>query len=209
MIERAEGEGADLIEVRLDYIDSMDGIKEAIKNASVPLIATNRQYEQGGYRPKNEDDRVQTLIKAADIGFQYVDIELTSRNLKKATEKIKDLGARLIISFHNFKDTPPLSEMEKIIKAQMKTGAEVCKLVTTANDAVDNVRCMLLAWKMSQLTKIVCFAMGERGIISRALSPLFGAYFTYASLESSLETASGQISISALKDLYKRLGVKK
>jgi len=212
MIRRAEDAHADLIEVRLDYMNTdasniIDKLRNVIKQSSVPLIATNRQYEQGGYRPQNEDQRVQTLIRAAEIGFQYIDVELTTVNLKPTVQRIKDYGAKPIVSFHDFNGTPAISEMENIVKAQVEAGAEICKLVTTANDVADNVKCMILAWKMNEITKIVCFAMGKKGITSRTMSPLFGAYFTYASLESILETASGQISITDLNDLYRKLGV--
>ena len=47
MIGRAEDAGADLIEIRLDYLrgdflSQMDDVKKVISQASVPLIATNR-----------------------------------------------------------------------------------------------------------------------------------------------------------------------
>jgi 3-dehydroquinate dehydratase len=50
--------------------------------------------------------------------------------------------------------------------------------------------------------------MGENGKISRLLAPLFGAFFTFASLEKGSETASGQISISEMKSAYILLGIK-
>ncbi|MEM2960941.1 MAG: type I 3-dehydroquinate dehydratase, partial [Candidatus Bathyarchaeia archaeon] len=61
-------------------------------------------------------------------------------------------------------------------------------------------------YEMSKKTNLVCFAMGENGLLSRILSPLFGASFTYASLERGLETAPGQITISELREIYRRLG---
>jgi 3-dehydroquinate dehydratase len=50
--------------------------------------------------------------------------------------------------------------------------------------------------------------MGERGKISRLLSPLFGAYFTFASLGQGSQTAAGQMSISEMKTAYTLLGMK-
>ena len=93
------------------------------------------------------------------------------------------------------------------MQSQAEAGADICKLVTTANDVTDNIQCMLLTQRMCKIWTIVCFAMGKKGLLSRVLSPLFGAYFTYASLEGGMETASGQISITELKDLYAKLGV--
>jgi len=207
LVEKAEDEGADLIEVRLDYLKSIKGVEKIVKQASVPLIATNRQHGQGGYRVQNEKTRIQNLIRAAESGFQYADIELTTRGLGDINSRLKDLGVKPIVSFHEFTGTSSLPEMEKIVKAQMEVGAEVCKLVTTANSVEDNLPCLLLSSKMCKVTKIVCFAMGEEGLTSRALSPVFGGYFTYASIGKGMETASGQITVSELKKLYKTLGV--
>jgi len=212
LIQKAEKAEADLIEIRLDYLNinssrAAEILKDLIKDTSVPTIATNRQYEQGGRRPQDEDDRIRFLIQAAEVGFEYIDLELTVNELKPIVEKIKSYGAKPIISFHNFKDTPSLQEMEKTIKLEIDSKAEICKLVTTARNINDNVKCLLLARKMSRLTKIVCFAMGRKGLISRVLSPIFGGFFTFSSLGKDVKTAPGQLSIEELKSLYVKLGV--
>lgn len=212
MIRRAENEGADLIEIRLDYLQEdilsqIDDVKKVIDKVSVPLIATNREHSQGGKRVQEEKQRIKTLIKAAEIGFQYVDVELTTAGLKPIIKKVVGLGSKPIVSFHDFKGTPSDLEMEKIVKSQIEAGATVCKIVTTANTLEDSVRCLLFTYKMSKVKDTVCFAMGSQGALSRILSPLFGAFFTFSSLEPEFETASGQVSVSELKELYKRLGV--
>ena len=96
---------------------------------------------------------------------------------------------------------------DRIIRSEIDAGAEICKLVTTACDIEDNVKCLLLLRKMSSSTKIVCFAMRQKGLISRALSPVFGGYFTFASLRNCAKTAPGQLAIDELKSLYAKLGV--
>jgi 3-dehydroquinate dehydratase type I len=212
LIEKVENSSADLIEIRLDYL-SMDisnmvnWLEKIVKLSSIPLIATNRVYDQGGFYLQNEEKRIQILIKAAEKGFRYVDIELTTKMLEQTVKKIKELGAKPIVSFHNFKYTPTNPELETILRSQIESGAEICKIVTTANNLSDSIRCLLLTKRMSKITNIVFFAMGEKGVLSRFLSPVFGAFFTFASLESNMETASGQISIANMRKLYRKLGV--
>ena len=208
LIRRAEALGADIVEVRLDYLDSPKGIDEIPEHASVPLIATNRQHEQGGFKPQDEELRLHTLVEAAEAGFRYVDVELTAKDLKAIVSKVRDAGAKPIISYHDFAKTAKLPELEEIVEREIKAGAEVCKLVTTAKTVSDSVACLLINIMFSEETKIVCFAMGEEGILSRVLAPIFGAYFTYASLQEGLETAPGQISISEIGELYSKLRVK-
>jgi 3-dehydroquinate dehydratase type I len=205
LAKEAEKAGADLIELRLDYLHETNKIEKIVESTSLPLIATNRQFKQGGHRLQNEKERVQSLLDAAELGFKYVDIELTTPNVKSITSRLKELGAVSVISFHDFERTPELIAMRNIVKSQIKTGGDICKLVTTATSMIDNISCLLLDLEMSETTGIVCFAMGKKGIVSRVLSPAFGANFTYASVDKGLETAPGQLSISELKRIYKSL----
>ncbi|MBS7634047.1 type I 3-dehydroquinate dehydratase [Candidatus Bathyarchaeota archaeon] len=212
MLGRAENAGADLIEIRLDYagLDASEIIKMSrhiAKQCSTPLIATNRQIRQGGRCRLCEEERIKTLIEAAKAGFTYVDLDLTTRNLSDVVKTVRDFGAKVIISFHDFNFTPPISEMERIAGVQVEAGADICKIVTMANSISDSIKCLFFTHEMSGSMNIVCFAMGEHGLLSRILSPLFGAPFTYASLEGGFETAPGQISIGDLREIYRRLGV--
>lgn len=212
MIQAAEKSGADMIEVRFDYmgldvISNLDKLREIAKCCSTPLIATNRHVEQGGKFKLDEERRLETLIKAAEAGFEYVDIEFTTKGLSEIANAIKAYNASVIISFHDFGCTPTINEMRKIAEKQIEAGADICKIVAMAHNIMDSINCLVFTYEMSKKTNLVCFAMGENGLLSRILSPLFGASFTYASLERGLETAPGQITISELREIYRRLGV--
>ncbi|MEM3692793.1 MAG: type I 3-dehydroquinate dehydratase [Candidatus Bathyarchaeia archaeon] len=206
-IALAERLGADLVEVRLDYMASLDGIEGLPKASSLPLIATNRPKDQGGKCALHEHDRLASLLMAAKHGFDYVDVELTVKGLKGIIHELKEYGAKPIVSFHDFEGTPPKERLKEIIAQELEAGAEVCKLVTMARDMADNLSCLSILAEEGKRMKIVCFAMGSLGFLSRALSPLFGAYFTYASLGKGLETAPGQWSLRDLKTFYKHLGI--
>lgn len=211
MVQRAEKKGADFVEIRMDYLNSEDwhkkNLERIVKKATIPLIATNRQFNQGGYRPIKEEFRILSLIKASELGFQYVDLELTTTNLESVVREVKNNGTKSIVSFHDFKGTPSNYEMEMIIDSQIKAGAEVCKIVTTASCLEDNIRCLLFIYRTSEKKDLVCFAMGSKGVLSRILSPLFGAFFTFSSLERDLKTSSGQLPVAEMKELYNKLRV--
>ncbi|GMP40547.1 hypothetical protein CsSME_00010957 [Camellia sinensis var. sinensis] len=49
---------------------------------------------------------------------------------------------------------------------------------------------------------MIGIAMGERGLISRLLSPKFNGYLTYAALEAGAISAPGQPTVKDLLDLY-------
>jgi 3-dehydroquinate dehydratase type I len=97
--------------------------------------------------------------------------------------------------------------MEKVLEQEIAIGASVCKIVGTANKIEDNIAVLNFVASHSSKAKLVCFCMGEAGKISRLLSPMFGASFTYASIEQGNETAEGQISIGEMRAAYNILGV--
>jgi 3-dehydroquinate dehydratase type I len=150
---------------------------------------------------------METLNQAAKAGFDYVDVDLNTRNVGDSVRCLEQDGARPIISHHNAKTTPSLTVLESILKREKSLGADVCKIVTTAKSYSDSLQCLTFVNKHASSTRLVCFAMGRLGTPSRVLSPMFGAYFTFASSCIGKETANGQIPISELKALYKGFGI--
>jgi len=113
-----------------------------------------------------------------------------------------------IISFHDFDKTPSSSQLNVVLRKEIDSGADVCKIVTTARLVEDNLTVLDFVSKASKNARMVCFSMGDLGKPSRLLSPVFGAFFTIASLESGRKTASGQFTIQEMRTLYEALGLK-
>jgi 3-dehydroquinate dehydratase type I len=208
LIKKAEKARADLIEVRLDCLEISRKLSELSASTQIPLIAANKLTSEKGHFAGTESQRQQTLLNAAKNGFEYVDIELSSPKHKETISKLKLLGAKPIISYHKFDGALNASAMEKVLDEEIASGASVCKIVTTAKQIEDNLPSLSFVSFASSKAKLVCFCMGEHGKISRLLSPLFGAFFTFASLEQGSETAAGQMSISEMRGAYGLLEIK-
>ncbi len=206
LIEKAEKHKPDFIEVRLDCIKEHERLADITSCTKIPLIATNRTQECRGKFSGSEVERQQMLVKAARSGFEYVDIELHASKLREFVEGFRQLNAKPIISFHDFTQTPSQRKMKEILKRELAEGAEICKIVTTAKKVDDNLTILNFLHKTSRKAKVVCFAMGPLGKPSRLLSPLFGGFFTIASLEHGGETALGQMTIQELRTAYQALG---
>jgi len=189
---------ADLLEVRIDLIG--DGWPELARQLSKPWIACNRSVDEGGSWQGSEADRVTELLKAVDLGADIVDIELRTGNLEQVVARIKQ-RAKCLLSFHETERTPPLAEMKEIVNRQLAAGADVCKVVTTAQGFEDNLSVLKLITGFPQ-AEVVAFAMGSLGGVSRVLCPLVGGYFTYASIQGGKESAPGQIAAEDLKAIY-------
>lgn len=204
LIEKAEEQKADLIELRLDCFNLSINLDELSKQGSTPKIATILQ-NQGKILNKSESENQKILLKAAKSGFEYVDIALDSSNNKNLIKKVKALNCKPIVSFHDFNGSLPIIELERILEQEILVGAEVCKIVTTAKRIQDNLTILNFVSKNASNFNMVCFCMGHLGRISRVLSPLYGGFFTFASLKPGSETANGQLSIQELKNLYNLL----
>jgi len=188
----------DLFEVRIDLIG--DGWQELVKQFKKPWIGCNRSADEGGRGEGDEAGRVEKLLKATELGADIIDLELRTANLRQAMGLIKK-RAKCLLSFHELRGTPPLNNMREIVQRQLEAGADVCKIVTTAQRFEDNLTILQLISEFSK-TRIVAFAMGPLGFASRVLCPLVGGDFTYASIEPGKESASGQITVRELRKLY-------
>jgi 3-dehydroquinate dehydratase type I len=199
LIEKAEAAHADFIEVRLDHLENNLGLAELACHGKTPKIATDKSS-------RKETEHQQMLLNAAKGGFEYVDVELSTLQLEDLIKELKTLGAKPIASFHKLDGSLSTSELNSVFESEISSGAEVCKIVITAKHVEDNLTTLNFVSAASSKAKVVCFCMGELGKVSRLLSPLFGSFFTFASLERGSETAPGQIAIQDMRVAYGILG---
>jgi len=208
LIKQAEAQHADLIEVRLDSLTNHDRIAEIPRCTKTPLIATNKSLDNHGKFSGSETERQKILMYAAKSGFMYVDVDLDTPKQTELVRELREAGAKVIVSFHDFEQTPSLTKLDKIFDKEIALGADVCKIITTANTVEDNSTTINFVQGASKKAKIVCFAMGNLGVPSRFLSPVFGAFFTFASINEKRKTAKGQLTIQEMRKAYQLLGQK-
>lgn len=192
----------DLFEVRIDLIG--DDWQEVARRLTKPWIACNRSAAEGGLWQENEARRIERLLQAIDLGAEMVDIELRTKNLANIVKLIKR-RKKCLLSCHNLEKTPSFDAMKQIVQQQIKAGADICKVVTTARSFEDNASVLRLIPEFPE-TGVVAFAMGPLGTTSRVLCPLVGGDFTYASVAKGQESAPGQITVEALKNIYEMIG---
>lgn len=198
---------ADLIEFRLDYLETLDYVEleKLLEKTKLPVILTLRRKNEGGKFKGSEEDRFKILKNLIDLRPDFIDIELSSSFLNEDfVDSAKKSGVRIIGSYHSFQDTPPTHVILKKIDMAHRLGLDVVKIVTHAKEIEDNLTILSLhsaAEKYLREMEIVAFCMGENGLISRVLCPLFGSKFTFASFGAP--TAPGQISIQKMIQIQK------
>ena len=188
----------DLLEVRIDLIGN--DWPKVVKQLEKPWIGCNRHPDEGGKWNRDEAGRIDELLKAIELGADIIDIELRTADLEGIIPLIKK-KAKCLLSFHDFDGTPPLEEMKDIVQRQLDAGADICKIVATARSFEDNLTTLQIIAAFPRI-RLVSFAMGAVGLLSRVLCPLAGGDFTYASIERGRESAPGQITVDDMIKIY-------
>jgi 3-dehydroquinate dehydratase-1 len=193
----------DLFEVRIDLIG--DGWQDVVRQLKKPWIACNRCTDEGGQWQGNEARRIEKLLEAIELGADIVDVELRTKNLEKVVQAVRK-RTECLLSYHDLEKTPSLDDLKAIVRRQLKSGADICKVVTTAL-AFENILTVLELIPEFPKARMISFAMGTMGVVSRILCPLVGGDFTYASIERGKESAEGQITVRELIDVYRLMGI--
>ena len=186
--------GAELVELRLDFMRKRPDIGRLLQNRPTPVVVTCRRRVDRGRWAGTEDQRQLLLREAIIAGAEYVDIE------EDIAGGIPRYGStKRIVSYHNFDETP--LDLQEIHRRMTQLDPDVIKIVTMANSPADNARVL----QMVQATQVptVGFCMGEMGTVSRILCGRFGSPFTYASFSREREMAPGQLSWIEVRNLYR------
>lgn len=192
----------DMFELRIDLVGK--GWRNVANQLQKPWIACNRRKEEGGKWEGDEAKRIKELISALDLGAHFIDLELGTSAVDRIAGEVKG-RAGIIVSYHNLIETPPVDRLRQVVINQMAAGADICKVVTTARRVADNAEVLEL-FALFPAAKIIAFAMGMAGQISRIISPLVGGYLTWASSEEGSESAAGQMTASDMRRIYRLLG---
>jgi 3-dehydroquinate dehydratase type I len=188
----------DFAEVRIDKMAVDSEQVRAIFSRPLRLIATCRPG------PIDDQKRKELLSAAIFAGASFVDIE-TEAGDELRTE-IMALARRhncqVIVSYHNFAETPDAAELERIVGDSFGKGADIVKIACRIRSLADNARLLGL---LDRPRPLIVLGLGPLGKISRIVAPFLGSPFTYASLAPGKETAEGQIDHQTLRKILRSL----
>lgn len=193
--------GVELAEIRLDGTSLSSNEIQQIFALHDNLIAT--------FRPKAGNEapemRKMALLTAVEAGAAYVDIEIEAVAVykKEIMQTARLQECQVILSYHNYKNTPSKKQLETIIEQCFSQGAHIVKIACQVHSETDSARILSLYDYPGRLHqgKIIAVGMGEKGKITRLAAPLLGAPFTYASQSTGKETAPGQIDKDTLEKI--------
>jgi len=205
MLEKVAG-AAEVVELRLDLIGerNWEELLQVAKNLSPPLkvIVTYRGRDYRNWR--EEEERIETLLKAVERDADFVDVEEETAPylLTEVRQACSERGkTELILSHHDFTKTPSFNSLRRIEGRLINAGAHIVKIVTFARVFADNLTILRLLTKAyEERRRMIAFCMGDLGIASRVLAPAFGSFVTFAALEKGAESAPGQLTVRELRE---------
>lgn len=196
----------DLIELRVDMFEntSIEYIIKVFKTAKEkikkPIIATVRDVREGGH--KEISDRLiiyKTIAPLSDV----IDIEIGSEDIFEDIKNLCRSDKKILIgSYHNFESTPDDSYLESIVSRGKEMGADIVKIAVAANAREDLLRILTFTSKHKD-KGLITMCMGDKGLPSRIISPLFGSLITYGYVRKP--SAPGQLSVNEMIYIFRRL----
>ncbi len=189
------------IELRLDWLRSdaqrtrfLRWLRKHLPRRAV-FIATCRRREGGGLFSGDVQAELAWLAQAREAGCSWCDLEIeTLRRLRGGSLRSYSVP-RVLLSAHDFRRTPPL---DPLIPLRLRSQVHAIKIAATARTLADSVRLLRFARKTPNSVTV---SMGEIGLPARLLALRECSALAYAPVSAA--TASGQVSLRELKQVYR------
>lgn len=195
---------ADIIEHRLDFMDCIESLDDIYNTSKIPVIATCRSINNGGWYNEDEEQRITHLLDAIRAGASYVDIEaeIEPSHLSLIKREAIRNECKIIISKHYHGGTPDSSSFVELLAYLGNAGADIMKVVTTPENIDDCFKVLqLYALENRPDVPLIAFGMGHLGKITRICALFLGAPFMYVSQDYGDAAAPGQIPLSLMRTI--------
>ncbi|MCD6148354.1 type I 3-dehydroquinate dehydratase [bacterium] len=206
-IKTAKRKGAEIIELRIDSypgikISEVRKLKKILEKRKLPAIFTIRAKEEGGRFYFPEEKKLKLIREGIRLGFEYLDVELTFlEKMKIGLSSLKrNPKTKIILSYHNFKNTLKIGDLRKIKKRMSAFGPDIIKIaVFSQGEETNRAVLRLIREAKKQGENIIGIAMGKKGKEARIKGLSAGNYLDYFAISRKESTAPGQILLSFLK----------
>lgn len=185
---KKEASKAEVLELHLDNMRVKGDLAVINNHFNRPFIAKSMSQ-----------DLLRRGIKA---GFAYADADLSIPITLEFKNLLKNKGAKLIRSYHNYEETP--QNLEEILQELAKEG-DLLKIATQVNSPEDNQSLLALLDLPNYKNKLIITGMGPLGRETRIKAPLQGSIFYYAPLTEKAATAPGQLTKTELEQEWESL----
>ena len=210
----AANQDADLAEFRIDLLEFAADSKQVIALGhelkkvlgTKPMIATIRTHNEGGKLTISDADygkTYQAYLKQPFMDMLDVEMFRDQQVVKNTVKLAHDKKVLIVMSNHDFKQTPSEDEIVKRLLKQDELGADILKIAVMPQSKQDVFTLMNATLKVSQQSKkpLLTMSMGKLGTISRIATANMGGSFSFGMIGEA--SAPGQIDVTQLKQFLK------
>lgn len=174
---------ADIVEVRLDcFARRADDVRSRLPLMRLPAILTARHPAEGGagaLAPRARRALMEEFLPLAAA----IDIELRSASvLRHVAADAARRGVVRILSFHDFRRTPPLARLRRIVADARRAGADVVKIAAFLRGPAD-LAALLQLQALEGASPLATMGMGPLGRVSRLALAASGSRLNYGYLD--------------------------
>jgi 3-dehydroquinate dehydratase I len=193
----------DLFELRLDSLWPISNqLEKTISRLPAPVIITARDPREGGIGNLSRQQRLDLLARFLPLA-KYVDVELAAADAFAtllASAKKRRVGR--ILSYHNFKSTPPPPSLFAKARSAKTLGADIFKIATRTDTPAAIARLVDLMMNCDVDLPVSAMGIGKLGAISRLLLARCGSVLNYAAITQP--NVEGQTSLELLRPAVRR-----
>jgi 3-dehydroquinate dehydratase I len=204
----------DVIEWRVDFFEGISDTTAVLDTGKAlramvgdaPLIFTRRSNKEGGEPIALDDEGVVRLYDAVGKSglVDFLDFEMGNEreHVSRVRESAREYGTRVILSYHNFSDTPGEDSLVQRFLEAERLGADVAKVAVMPRDRVDVLTLLVATARADAKARIplISMSMGPLGAVTRMIGGVFGSSLSFA--VGAASSAPGQIPIADLQAVY-------
>ncbi|WP_087973877.1 type I 3-dehydroquinate dehydratase [Oceanobacillus rekensis] len=201
----------DVLEWRVDFFEQVEDIEkvkvalDAIRDIlpEAPLIFTFRSAKEGGEKEISYSYYMELNRIISETGkVDLIDVELFNeeKDIRALIETAHQHQTFVIISNHDFHQTPEKKEIISRLKRAQELGGDIPKIAvmpTCPKDVLTLMDATRIMKEEHADRPIITMSMSGQGVISRLAGEVFGSALTFGAVGQA--SAPGQVSVVELR----------
>ncbi len=207
----------DIVEWRVDFfehVEDLEKVTEAAKEIrsilpEKPILFTFRSKKEGGEKEISPESYISLNQEMAKTGLvDIVDVELFTGEeyVKNVIEVAHSNQVRVVISSHDFDNTPEKEEIISRLRKMQELGGDLPKIAVMPNSVADVLTLLDATNTMKEQyadRPIITMSMAGQGVISRLAGEIFGSALTFGAAKKA--SAPGQVDVLELRKVLSLL----
>ena len=208
---------ADCVEWRVDLFEGAKDLAAVARCAAKLRIAlkdklllvTFRTKAEGGNVELTHEEYLRFLHTVLDTDCaDLIDIEFftAGADLPELVADAHTAGAAVVCSSHDFRKTPPRTELVSRMMQMQRAGADLPKLAVMPKSRADVLELLAATAEMADRhpeTPIITMSMGALGAVSHLSGEALGSAMTFANPGQA--SAPGQVSLDVVNEVLDAL----